>query len=404
MARRAFDFKTDLRVELLIPNPGIFILGQSVLDGTDVLGGDTDTATWTDTLAEVVSIETTQGLDLSVGTLCNVAPSHATIVLRTNTYDPNINRAVHVGTQIRVSVLAYAGISNAWDTIFQGKITGYDTSYNFDDTNLITFNCDDILLDVINTQIPAFNTPSNPSPITEAITALAAYAPDGVINTFGTPWVYTPQYALTDTTFGNVLADVLDTEIGAAFLDTETQQLNFYTYQINKSNSTALNDPLSVYPVIFSTVHPATYEDTHYCISDIVFSSTANDAVNEIIAVQSSTGIKKTKTNTDSVDLYGRMTLDVNVNASSTNILQLWLDRLSVKYDVRKIKSISFRMLDEKYQFRTGRTPNAWFMNNAKVIFNKGAVEIEENYLITRVQHFISPTSWDTTLELWKGL
>jgi hypothetical protein len=39
----------------------------------------------------------------------------------------------------------------------------------------------------------------------------------------------------------------------------------------------------------------------------------------------------------------------------------------------------------------------------AKVSVNNAAIIIEETYFISRVQHLITPDSWDTTLELWKG-
>jgi len=37
------------------------------------------------------------------------------------------------------------------------------------------------------------------------------------------------------------------------------------------------------------------------------------------------------------------------------------------------------------------------------VYYNLGGVEIDEDYLITRVTDLMTPTSWDVTLELWKG-
>jgi len=406
MTERSFDFKTDIKVELLIPTPGVFILGQSLLDGPDLLGADTDTAEWVDTLADVAEIYINEGMDIRGGILTTANPTIAEIVMQTETYDPNANRAVHVGTGIRVSVRQFpTTVPDYWTIIFVGKITNYETTYNFTGVNTIAFQAADALQSVINTGIPSFTTPSSPSPITEAIAALEPYMPNGVINTVGLgTWSYTPQYAATNTTVGEILNQILDTEIAAAYIDMATQELYLVDNAMLRYIANDLNNPSFYTDAIFSTTHPTTYDPTHYCIADIAFTSTTDDAANEIIASRLDNGYTLYERNTDSIDLYGKVALRATPNVWSNNQLQLWLNRVNARLDIRKVKNISFRMLDENNNIRPDRDVNTWFFNACKVIFNKGGLDIQENYLISRVEHRILPTTWETNLELWKGL
>lgn len=405
MTQRKFDFKTDLRVELLVPNAGIFVLGQSVLDGTDVLGADTDVATWVDTLADVVEIYINQGMDVRGGILCTPNPTIASIRLRSVEFDPNNNRAVHVGTRIRVSGLQFPDTApSTWTTIFSGKIANYETTYNYEGINEIRFDAVDLLQDAINTGISAFNTASSPSPITQAINELAQYMPNGVINSVGSgTWAYTPQYAATNTTAGEILNQILDTEIAVAYLKVGTEELYLWDNAFLRLVSANLYGEIGT-GAIFSTEHPATYDPKHYCISEIVFGATTDDVANEIIATRLDNGYRLVERNTDSIDLHGRVQLGAEPNVWSNNQLQLWLNRVKTKTDIKRAKSISFRMLDQNANIRADRNIDEWFLNDCTVNFDKGGFTINENYLISRVEHTITPTTWDTTLELWKGL
>lgn len=395
MANNIFDFKKHLRVELGLPVAGAFILGQSLLDGPDVLanGG----MSYVDTLADVVSFDFSIGFDQNTGFMTQAAPATATIVMQSDTYDPNSNRAVHVGTDIRVSYLPQPDTNPLmWLTLFEGKITTYNVAYNFYGTNVITFECADALQNAINRIIPSFTTPSSPSPLSEAITALAPYMPGGFINTFGTPWVYTPQYAYTNYTVGEILNELTDAELGMAFLDLDTGALSFYAY--NVLHNYLIDNPANL---LFSTTHST--DPNHICINDIVLGASGSDAVNEIKATKLSGGTTQTKSNTDSIDLFGRTALEATPNVSSDNLLTLWLARTSVKNDIRQAKQIGFNPILDTGKFSTGYYLNALFLQTVNIDFQKGSVSFNDDYIISRVTHAITPTDWQINLELWKG-
>lgn len=396
MANDIFDFKQHIKVELGLPTAGVFILGVSVLDGPDVLsaGGG---LSYVDTLADVVNIDISLGFDQNSGLTTQTAPAVATIVMQSDTYDPNTNRAVHVGTDIRVSYLPQPDTNPlGWLTLFEGKITTYDVAYDYYGTNTITFQCADALQNAINTVIPSFTTPSSPSPITEALTALEPYMPGGFINTFGTPWAYTPQYAVTNVTAGELLNEITDTELGMAFLDFDTGALSFYAYDVLR-NYIGSNPP----NLLFSTNHST--DPSHICINNIVLGAKASDAVNEIRATKLSGGSTQTKSNTDSIDLYGRTSLEIAPNLSSDNLLTLWLARTTVKTDIRNAKQIGFNPILDSGKFSTGYFLNALMLQTVNIEFQKGNVDFNDNYIVSRVLHYITPTTWDINLELWKG-
>lgn len=396
MANDIFDFKTNIKVELGLPVAGVFILGQSVLDGSDVLASSGGFS-YVDTLADVVSIECNYGFDQNTGFMTQAAPSTATIVMQTDDYDPNSNRAVHVGTDIRVSYQPQPDTDPLnWLPLFTGKITAYDVAYNFTGTNVITFECADALLNAINTPIASFTTPSSPSPLTEALTALQPYAPGSAINYWGTPWVYTPQYALTNTTFGTILNELTDAELGMAVLNVDTGLIDFYAY--NVLHTYIADNPANL---LFSTTHST--DPNHICINNIVLGASGSDAVNEIKATKKTGGASQRRSNTDSIDLFGRTALDVTVNVSSDNLLTLWLNRTSVKNDIRQAKQIGFNPILDSGKFSTGYYLNALFLQTVNINFNKGSVAFNEDYIVSRVTHSITPTDWQINLELWKG-
>jgi hypothetical protein len=396
MANNIFDFKKHIKVELGLPTAGVFILGVSVLDGPDVLsaGGG---MTYVDTLADVVSVDFSIGFDQNTGFMTQAVPATATIVMQSETYDPNSNRAVHVGTDIRVSYQPQPDTSPLlWLTLFEGKILSYEVAYNFIGTNVITFECADALQSAINTIIPLFTTPSSPSPITEGITALEPYLPGGFVNITGTPWVYTPQYNYTNTTVGQILNELTDAELGMAYLSLDSGAVQFYAY--DELHNFITNNPPTLN---FSTTHST--DPNHVCINNIVLGASGSDAVNEIKATKKTGGATQTKSNTDSIDLYGRTALEVSVNVSSDNLLTLWLARTSVKNDIRQAKEIGFNPILDSGKFSTGYGLTALFMQTMNIDFNKGGVTFNDDYIISRVTHAITPTDWQVNLELWKG-
>jgi len=396
MANDIFDFKQHIKVELGLPTAGVFILGVSVLDGPDVLAASGGFS-YVDTLAEVVAIDFSLGFDQNTGYMTQTAPATATVVMQSATYDPNANRAVHVGTDIRISYQPQPDTDPlVWLTLFEGKITTYSVAYDYYGTNVITFECADALQNAINTTIPLFATPSSPSTISQGLTALAPYLPGATINTFGTPWAYTPQYSLPNATVGNILNELTDAELGMAFLDFDTGILSFYAYNVLRNY--IADNPANL---LFSTVHST--DPNHICINDIVLGATGNDAVNEIIATKMSGGSSQSKSNTDSIDLYGRTSLEATVNLSSDNLLTLWLARTSVKTDIRNAQAIGFNPILDTGKFSTGYYLNALLMQTVNIYFDKGGVQFDEDYIVSRVTHSITPTDWNINLELWKG-
>jgi len=74
-----------------------------------------------------------------------------------------------------------------------------------------------------------------------------------------------------------------------------------------------------------------------------------------------------------------------------------------VKNDIRQAKQIGFNPILDSGKFSTGYYLNSLFLQTVNIDFNKGSVAFDEDYIVSRVTHSITPTDWQINLELWKG-
>lgn len=104
---------------------------------------------------------------------------------------------------------------------------------------------------------------------------------------------------------------------------------------------------------------------------------------------------------TDSVDLVGAKTSDVEVNLANETELQAFANYALTLSDQQNIKSITFDCFDH----RNHQLYDLWRFTPAtcvRVNLQTGQINVDENYLVSKINHQITPDTWQTDLELWR--
>lgn len=397
MGGNVFDFKTDFRVQVGIPTNGVFILGQSVLDGTDVLADSTTGAiTWVDVLAEVNNINISVGANVNSGLLMQSVPSTASIQMQSATYDPSQNPAIHAGTPIRVQYRPGLDPDRTlWFNRFIGKIKSYSVSYDFFGNNTIDFECVDLMQDWVNTSLPGFTSAAGQT-FEQISNVLVGYFPGSSSTSPG--WSKFGAYSAVDTTVGTVLNEILDGELGFASITPATELLEIDNYDTIVSKK---DGPLVM---SFSNIHNTDPAAKHVCMTDLVIEANTDETANEIIVNLIPTGATYTTRNTDSADLYGKVALTTDLMLQNSTYVNSWFDKINLQTKIRKVKSVSFNPIDDDGLIRSVfRQLTKSFMAKVLVEFETDNIFFAEVYLTTRMTETITPTTWDVSLELWKG-
>jgi len=107
-------------------------------------------------------------------------------------------------------------------------------------------------------------------------------------------------------------------------------------------------------------------------------------------------------TDTDNADLYGDSVLDISVNlADEGNLSNFAYYALSLTGQ-QKIKSLSVDAFDH----RNSKLHPVYQMQPADCVLvnvQANGINVNENYLISKIIHSITPDTWQTDLELWRN-
>jgi hypothetical protein len=104
---------------------------------------------------------------------------------------------------------------------------------------------------------------------------------------------------------------------------------------------------------------------------------------------------------TDSRDLVGAKTADVEVNLADETQLTNFANYALTLSDQQNVRSIAFDCFDHKTQ----KLYDLWQFQPAtcvRVNIQAGQINVDENYLVSRITHTITPETWQTELELWR--
>jgi hypothetical protein len=395
MANDIFSIKNNLDIEFNIPTPGNWIWGVSQWDRGDVWGGSSSSIAWSNLVCEVVSVEVQRGVDIENGVLLSAPTWRASLTLRSDTYDPFTSGTIHVGTGVRVRFQPTPDTSPGVITnLFVGQVESFQVSYDAFGNNSIRIECVDALQAFLNTRVASYVVAAGTYPSTVMSYLFATYAPGVGLGNTTTNFAAMAAKTYTEVTVGEIVQDCLDVAQGALFSGTTS---GFY-YLYDAVSLAAILNLSSLWS--FDSVHSAA--STHICMTELVMAADSRSLPNEIQATLT-TGTVMTLRNQDAYELYGQISLQKSINIDNTTDGQAWLDQLNLTTQVRRVNSLSFDQIQRSGVLRAIAGTQQLF-KPVTVSYALGTGSFSDKYFITKVIDTITPYTWSSTLELWRGV
>lgn len=384
-----FSLKTNIRVEFEIATAGTWIWSVSTWDGGDVWGDSTPSVAWTDLLCETFEISIDRGCDVDSGILVNPSQNQTVVRMQSVDYDPFVNGTIHAGTPVRITIDPDS--TGTWQEIYVGKVQSFQTSYNAQGLNNIEFVAVDEMTAFLNTPLAAYSIAAGQT-TADIIDSL-------VVGYWTGSWYLDTNYlttleatTYTNTTIGTVINDVLNSELGYLYV-AQNGEINY----ISHSTFDQIVDTGAAY--FFESTHST--DPGHICMSDLVMDANSNNLPNQIKATNST--LEATATNTDAISLYGALSFTVPTIVEDATQLQLVLDAITLNVRLRRARALTFQPIQRDGEFRSWHLADRLF-NCVNVSYDLGGLTLNENYVVTKQIDIITPDSWDTTLELWRGI
>lgn len=315
----------DFRIQVATPAAGIFTLGQSVLNGTDVLG---DSYQWDIYSDELVEISFSNNKDVTSGIFTRPQAKTAEIRVRTSGLNPNLNPDIHPNTRIKLEVKTIDDVS--FNSLLTGFINDVQVSYFHDAQPVITINMEDGMNRLLNapisyTRAAGYLSTTMADFMPLAITAAGLSDP---VYTYDYETIvpvytgYTSQHgalAYTNVTVGQILADLMDAELGNLYLSGTT----FYPHGRDAYVSTYYVGNTSD----FDTFEIGYNRD--YLFSDIV------------VALTSAPTVQYTLNNSDVSSFFGNIVQNVTVNLQDVEELKRWMASVISRSPALRVTSFS---------------------------------------------------------------
>jgi hypothetical protein len=404
-----FDISKDLKIELLLPQDGLFTLGISLLGGPDVLGsgsifilgesllGSTDVLSnsarsfaWQNIECETAKVEISVGGAVEDAATFEPYPSTGSFVIQSSTFDPNNNPNIRANTKIRASVQTQ-DISRV---LFIGYIDTIDVTYYTSGLNLITINAFDLYKSIVNTRLDSFDTTGLPADFAtpyEVFLTLAD-ALESSLSPFSVPVEgKLPKTSQTDVIPAEIMNDAIEVGLAIVWVDPITEKL---TIVPRPSASSVTSDTFTI-----GNNHG---DPNHLCMSEINVKSDADRIFNSLTVTRKDELGSVTVKDQDLIDLYGISSLDKVLNVEINSELTRWASAVFAQTSTKLVESVTTPSIDRKGNI----TESAFFIPGmlVGVSYTTDNVSIEGYYSIIRVNHSIDVNTWLTTLELWRAV
>lgn len=216
----------ELRLQLSVPQAGIFTLGVSTLNGSDVLG---DAYQWDVYDTDLVEVSLNRRNDVTSGIFFRAIANSASIVIRDASLDPNNNPYIHPNTKAKVDYRLNGG---AWTNYISGYITQVDSIYSYDAGILVQFEIEDMMTRFLNAPIDSFSEAGGTwyemmniivyDAFTSASLTDSVYTASFSYPSPASDEIFSSQFGALDyanTSAENIINDLMDAELGLLFFD-----------------------------------------------------------------------------------------------------------------------------------------------------------------------------------------
>ena len=403
-----YSIDQNLKVEFLTPDEegNSFILGISLLGGTDVLGGfgefilgvsllggddvlaPSSGLKWQEVSCSVSQASISVGGSLEDSINFQPEPGTANLTLQSYELDPTVNKNIRANTKFRVRLE-----DDELDRIlFQGFIDTIDVTYFPDGPNVIQITGFDAYKTLVNSRFAVWDTTSFGTHIDvdEVWELVGIYSGLGLSPDSYHVGGRIPVVDETNILVSSVVNEALQVGNGLVWLDQDTEEL----VVIHRTGVQA-GTPTTY---VIGNNHE---DDYHLCMSEInVFSD--SDAVYNSLTVflESDPTIFTVRKDQDSIDLYGEAAIDVVLNTTSLAQLNNWADRVFNHRSANQVNRVQTPTID-----RLGTLTDAAVFTPGMTVgvsYTNSQLDIVGFYTIIKVSHRIDVDNWFTTLELWK--
>lgn len=405
-----FDIKTDLRVELFIPDPNAntFVLGLSVLGGDDVLGGvgnfilgqsllgSTDVLgtgsafVWIPVQADTISADFGVGGDIQDAYYFQPNAGTGRISLQSYEWDPNVNKNIRTNTKIRVRVVKN-GVNL---TLFTGYIDTINVQYSPEGWNRIDITAYDLYKAIVNSRIETFDNTGYAAGYATPLQNFAAAVTHvgGVMSLQSAATTgKIPLVSETNIQANGILNEALQVGLAVAWVDPATEQVIFIP-RPDEANGTSTT-------WVVGNDHGGAY---HLCMSDITVAADADSIINSLYVDLASDYTQFVALeDRDSIELYGENFASLSLNVIDTTELQIWAEQVFNTTVTKLVKSVETPAVDREGNLTQAAAITPGTLLGVK--FTKNELAIDEYYTITKVNHSIDANSWYTHFELWKA-
>lgn len=381
----AFNIKTDLKIQY-----------QNV------------SGTWIDMLCDSYELDIDRGIEIDTGVLAKASVGTATLrMMKTSLQD-----MLGSGYPLYKSNMPFRvqyNPSASFVTIFTGFIQNTFMSYNMDAKKLqITVVANDAIKIALGTNIGTLTIGSGTArsyinvmnQLGSAITAIdSRFTLNHYLSGGSSTYQYDGDTFLNETS-GTIFEQYVDAELGWLYCNRDGEVRYYTRADIN----TIQGDPFSSSNRTVSNVHST--DVLHVCMDAIDLQYDSDNLVNVVRVTNAATSLKSVSTNSTSVTDYGRQLADFTVRfnpASPSSTLANWATEVVNAANPKLIKSVSVLVIN-----RDGNA-NGVLLNDIgsplQVEFaSTGLPTLQQNYIVARQHHVITPDHWTLDLDIWKGI
>jgi len=394
MVANAYNPSAYVKVYFETWGSGKFLLGTSVLDGTDPLSPAVGTSS-TEISAQVNSIDFHRGMSTD-GALRQLDAGTCSISLTTKTFNPWIDNNIRVGMRVWV----YGNTSAA---IFVGKISSLGMSYDPSGWLNVSLSLVDGIDEFASSRITDYTTVGtydNARTVLDALMTASGFALTATSSSSGIAKIGTYDLAASgaDVQIGDIVNDVQLAELGWFYGAID----DYYQLAFRKRTYNEINPGVGLW---YGTSRPGggAFAKIESFEVDL---STTNIANSYKLTSSWDTGFPEIiYKDQDSIDLYGEVAQDfapyLYVGLTDGSELTAWAENFPATNLSRRVSSITINAFDETgalraeaYAEKVGSTANIYIETNGYII--------SDSYLILSVNHSITPNDWKITYELWK--
>jgi hypothetical protein len=385
-----FEFADHFGVFIGTSPNDLFRLNVSALDGTDVLANDVaPLIEYVDFAQYCTEVVVSNGVS-AIGTTIDLGMKTGTLVFSAEGVDPFAGYFIKVNSPIKLVLKNYPTAADTdW---FQGFVKDIqrDTDANGITRVVITLGDQIEQLMSLETTISVVADETFEQRWGDIDVAVGSLINLNVSRT--TSSVLFPGIDIFETALGDTILETMLGELGwlitTRFDVVVPMSRSYLATTLAGAHSYEIHQDVTDHHI------PPTYINVASSSADIV------STINASLTWDPGTTI--TMVDTDQADLYGNSTLDIELNLADSDNLSNWAFYALTLTGNQNIKSISV----DGFDHRNMKLHKVYEMEPAECVLvnvQANGIDVNENYLISKVTHMITPDTWQTDLELWRN-